>query len=376
LIFYTISVFIFYKCGYQIIEDTIKGIIKSKKNDSNKNKNDLCAKNVKNTRETKRKVSSKSVKVYDKNKNNKKIKKAYTIKGNPLKKIYKKTPCGINIKKEKDNSDHISSSKLKIKSIDITVKLRNKINNNSSQKKVKFNAKETIVKPKKYIDCELNLLDYKKAIIYDKRPFRKYYLSLLLSKQLILFSFYPNKDYNIKIIKISVFFLALDIIFAVNTLLFSYSIIHQIYSNGGNYNFSYFMGPIMHSFIISYVIINLIRYFSLSERILIELKREENENVLNRKMISAKRRLNIIYIVFYVLGFIFLIAFWLYSASFCAVYQNSQYFVFKNALIDLGIFIVYPFVYNLFPALFRMIALRKNKRNEFIFKFSKFLQLL
>ena len=374
-LFYAVSVFIFYKCGYQIIEDNIQAIIKSKKHDLNKNKirNKIKNKNdisVKNLRGNKKKVSSKTLIPDDKNKKDNKVKKSKTIKGNPLKK---------RIKFKKENSGHngqMSSSKLKIKSIDITFKLRNKNNNNSLKKKVRINSKKVTMKPQKYIDCELNLLDYKNAIIYDKRPFSKYYLSLLFSKQLMLFSFYPNKDYNIKIIKISIFFLALDIIFAVNTIFFSNSIIHKIYSNGGVYNLSFFIGPILFSFIISYVIINLIRYFSLSERVLIELKREENNNVLRRKATSAKKRLNIIYIIFYIFGFIFLMAFWIYSASFCAVYQNSQIFVIKNALIDLGILLLYPFIYNLFPAFFRMIALGKNMTNEFIFKFSKFLQLL
>jgi hypothetical protein len=219
------------------------------------------------------------------------------------------------------------------------------------------------------------MLEYKKAIIYDKRSFIKYYLSLLLSKHLLLCSFCPNNDYNVRIIKISIFFLALDIFFVVNTLFFSESTIHQIYSDEGVYNFSYFIGPIIYSFIISYIIINLIRYYSLSERILIEIKNEENGNILKQKIISGKKCLIIKYIIFYVMSFLFIILFWLYLASFCAVYQNSQFFVFKNALIDLGISFVYSFLYNLFPALLRIIALRNNMRNEFIFKASNFFGL-
>ena len=132
----------------------------------------------------------------------------------------------------------------------------------------------------------------------------------------------------------------------------------------------------MYSFIISYVIINLIRYFTLSERLLIELKNEGNSKVLMLKVISTKRYLNIIYITFYVLSFIFLVVLWFYLSSFCAVYQNSQIIVFTNSCIDIGISLLYPFVYNLLPALFRSIALSKNSRNKCIFKVSKFLQLL
>ena len=267
----------------------------------------------------------------------------------------------------------MSCSKLQVKNIDIMVKLRKK-SNKQVHKEVKVNAKETTVKIIKYTNCELNLFEYKKAIIYDRRSFFKYYLSLLLSKHIILFSFYPNKDYNVKIIKVSVFFLTFDIIFAVNTFFFTYSAIHQIYMEGGIYNISYFIPQIIYSFIISYFIISLIRYSSLSERILIDIKNERNSTLITKKTISAKRFLNIKYITFYVLSFIFLSIFWFYLSSFCAVFQNSQIFVFKNAFIDFGIIILYPFIYNLLPALFRNIALRNNKQNECIFNFSRFLQ--
>ena len=43
---------------------------------------------------------------------------------------------------------------------------------------------------------ELNTFSYKKALIYDKRTCFEYYWSLLRTKNLILFSFFPIKDYN------------------------------------------------------------------------------------------------------------------------------------------------------------------------------------
>ena len=128
----------------------------------------------------------------------------------------------------------------------------------------------------KYNDFELNSLEFKKALIYDKRTFCKYYYSLLIFNNLLLFSFYPVNDYNIKIIKISLFFLSFDIYFFINSLFFNNSSIHKIYEDGGNYNFSYFIPKIIISFFISYYFIVIIKYFILSQKHLLELKKEEN----------------------------------------------------------------------------------------------------
>ena len=56
-------------------------------------------------------------------------------------------------------------------------------------------------------DNELNELSYKDALIYDKRTYIQYYLSLLRTKHLLIFSFYiNNKDYNSQIIKMFLLF--------------------------------------------------------------------------------------------------------------------------------------------------------------------------
>ena len=54
----------------------------------------------------------------------------------------------------------------------------------------------------KYTDDELNDLDYNEALKFDKRNYCQYYISLLKAKHDILFTFFNNNDYNIKLIKI------------------------------------------------------------------------------------------------------------------------------------------------------------------------------
>ena len=229
----------------------------------------------------------------------------------------------------------------------------------------------------KYLDWELNFLNFKEALNYDKRTFFQYYLSLLKAKNIILFAFYPVNDYNLKIIKINIFFLSIDIFFFFNSIFFDNSTIHQIYENEGIYNFSYFFQKIIYSFIISNYVIVIIKLLSLSQRHLLKLKEEENMNNINDLVEKTKRCLIIKYILFYLISFIFITFFWYYLSSFCAVYKNTQFYVVKNMFISLGISLLYPNFFNLLPCIFRLSSLRNNKPiNDLLYKISKFIQIL
>ena len=219
----------------------------------------------------------------------------------------------------------------------------------------------------------MNFFNYKQALEYDKRTFIKYYLSLLKVKNLILFSFYPIDDYNIKIIKISLFLLIFDIYFAVNALFFNDSTIHQIYIDQGMYNLSYFIPQIIYSFIISYTISVIIKFFSLSERELLNLKNEENKSKNDGD--NVKKCLVVKYFLFFLLSLSFLILFWYYLSCFCAVYINSQTYVIINTFISVLIALIYPFLFIIIPGIIRFISLNE-KGNEFIYKLSLFIQYL
>ena len=64
---------------------------------------------------------------------------------------------------------------------------------------------------------------------------------------------------------------------------------------------------------------------------------------------KAKKNLVIKYIIFFILGLVFLVFFWILLSSFGAVYPNTQMYVFKNALISLAMSLVYPFFIYIFP---------------------------
>ena len=123
-------------------------------------------------------------------------------------------------------------------------KLKKKVNNKNIRKIKKITDKMKEKKEKnnhilEYTDSELDSLTYKNAIKKDKRTFCQYYWSLLKKKHSILFSFYPNKDYNSQIIKSFLFFFFYSSDIAVNSLFFTDDTMHKIYIDSGSFDFIY-----------------------------------------------------------------------------------------------------------------------------------------
>ena len=226
-----------------------------------------------------------------------------------------------------------------------------------------------------YNDYELNNLIYKKALEFDKRSYFQYYISLLKRKQLIIFTFYTSDDYNSKIIKMSLFLFSFSLYYTINALFFDDSTMHKIYEDEGSYNFIYQIPHILYSTIISSVITILIKYLSLSEKNILEIKNEK-ENLI-QKTCKIKKCINIKIILFYILNFLFLLFFWYYLGCFCAVYKNTQSHLIEDTIISFIISLLYPFGLNLLPGIFRIPSLNaKNKDKILMYNFSRILQII
>ena len=326
-LFYTITIFIFYLKGFNLLIQEIKEIIKQKLMKSNNKPNDnniitsiLYYPPKKIKKILKKKIKSKL--------NNKIISNASDIK----------------------NSNDILNANIKINNIDI---LNNKIEKNDLID---------------YLDSELNVMTYEDAIKYDKRGFWKYYFSFLKLKHYLLFSFYPIKDYNSKIIKIFLFFFFFALYFFINCLFFNDGTMHQIYEDNGAFNFIYSLPQILYSTIISGLIGIIIKYFSLSDKDLIDLKNEKNLLFIKNKELKTIKCLKIKFGIFFALSFILLFLFWIYLGCFCAVYKNTQINLIKDTMISLALCLSYPFIIYFIPSTLRYLALQKN--------YGKFLYLL
>jgi len=285
------------------------------------------------------------------------------------------------IKKKKYSSKDRKNEDKKKKNLNLIIK-ENNINNNISLKKniisndslsklsndsLKiYNKIKSKKEPKalEYNDYELNNLEYQKALEIDKRKYFEYYISLIKRKQIIIFTFYTNDDYNSKIIKISLFLFSFSIYFTINALFFNDSTMHNIYEAKGSYNFIYQIPIILYSTIISAIINYLIKLLSLSEKNIINLKENKEKEYINEVFLKTKKTLIIKFTFFYIFNFLFLIFFWFYISSFCAVYKNTQIYLIKDTIVSFVLSLLYAFIICLIPGIFRIPSLNANKKDK------------
>ena len=322
---------IFHKCGYPIINNKIRDIVKEKEENE---------KNI-NINET---IDKKNMEKYEQN-------DILKIKNNRVNPILL----------DSNNNNSKSFSKLdlqKSKNLDFN---NLQINHQNKDKSITFN------------DYELNSLYYKNALQYDKRTFLQYYISLLRAKHPFLFGFCPLDDYNSKVVKKSIFLLFFSMIYTINGFFFlNKSMIHKIYIDGGKYSFEL---QILYSFILSHIFYLLIQYIFLSEKSILEIKNEETSDKAADKVDDVKRCLIIKYILFYIFGTLFLIFCWYYLSSFGAVFQNTQIYLIKNSLLSLAISFIYPFIINIIPGLLRNISLTSGNK-EWLYRISQLIQFI
>jgi len=213
-------------------------------------------------------------------------------------------------------------------------------------------------------DLELNTLEYDKALIYDKRSYFQYYWSLLKKKHLILFTFYPQNDYNLITLKISLFLLGFSLYFTINGFFFSDDSMHKVYIDRGVYNFIYQIPQILYSSVVSTIINMILKKLSLSEKNIIELKQEKDETAFYEKSKNISHYLVKKFLIFFILSTFLLFFFWYFISCFCGVYVNTQIIFIKNTFTSFALSMVYPFGLNLLPGLFRIPALRDEQKNQ------------
>ena len=309
----------------------------------------------------------------------------------PPKKAKKKKDKIINQENTNISINAKSFTKMKIKDNNkIITKREKKIVSYSSKilkgkcviqnKKVVMSIPSFNQKYYKYLnfnDYELNSLEYKEALIIDKRTYWKYYISLLRTKHPIIFTFLSPKDFNVTIIKICLLLLSFAVNYALNTFFFDFSIIHNIYMDQGEYNFSYLFPISFQAFIISYYINIIVKYIVLSERNILVIKNKKTVKESKDEVQSVERCIIIKNIFYFIISVAFLIFFWYYLAAFCAVYQNSQIYVIENTFISFLLALLFPFIINLIPGIFRLIALKdKKKDSKVLYIISKITQII
>ena len=228
-----------------------------------------------------------------------------------------------------------------------------------------------------YNEDEINTLPYKLALQYDKRSYCQYYISLLKTKHIFIFSFCYNKDYNSKIIKIDLFFIGFTIYYIVNALFYSDGTMHNIYVSNGSFNIEYQLPKIVYSSLISMVLNTVLKLLALSNIWILEFKQNKSKIDVNERGEELKNKLRIKFLLFFTISFIFLLFFWYYISMFGAIYRNTQLHLLKDTLVSFALSLLYPFGIYLIPGFFRIPALSEpKKKRQCLYRISRLLQIL
>ena len=307
---------------------------------------------------------------------NKNIKKSKDLKRKSIKKFSKKN---ASIKKIKRFSTKITIENTMnfLNQIEETggfskndIIFRNKSNSIKIDEFVK-NVKKVI----SYNDEELNDLEYELALNYDKRKYCQYYISLLKTKHALIFTFFNNTDYNLKIIKIDLFLFNFALFYIINALFFNDDTMHKIYKNKGNFDIIGQFPQIIYSFFISTLFSILLEMLALTEGIILQLKKISSKKKFKRVIISIGKIIKIKILIYFIISSIFLLFFWYYLSMFCAIYVNTQIHLINDTILSFFLSLIEPFGFLLIPGVFRIPALKKqNKYRYFLFRMSKIIQ--
>ena len=173
-------------------------------------------------------------------------------------------------------------------------------------------------------------------------------------------------------------FLSFALHYTVNALFFTDSNMHQIYEDGGDYNFGYQFPYIIISAIIATLALRLMLHFLvLTDKDILEVKLQNTKEKAIKMKKKKLKCMKIKFAIFFILNFILLGLFWYYLTCFNAIYENTQIYLIENTFISFGFSSVYPFVINIFPIIIRMSAIHSLKKDkEYVYKISLIVQLL
>ena len=365
--------------------DDIEIFNKKSKHKKNKKKTETENKKAKNKFKDKNKKRKKNNQNYNKTSEElfpprKKSKfkitnESITFKSNGDKSNSKQSKTLDKLKNE-NNELNLNSKKDRKKALDES---QNKPSNNNSNTNIIKNIQDYMLAYKKeeLTDQELNTLNYEIAIIIDKRTYFQYYFSLIKKKHLILFAFYPNKDYNLIAAKISLLILSFSLYFTINGFFFTDETMNKINEDHGKYNFLYQIPQLLYSTLISSVINFSLKLLSLSEKQILSIKQEKDLSNIKQNSKKILKCLKIKITIFFILSFLFMLFFWYFISCFCAVYKNTQIILITDTLISFALSMIYPFALNLFPGCLRISALRvKEKDKKYLYILSGYIALI
>ena len=335
-----VGALIFYLLEYNILLNKIKYLFQETSDKINKKSH------KKSSKEDKKETLNPSS-IYDDNKKNKLI-----IKKNQI-----------------NSSDLVSKDKININN-NIPLDSNFDLNNLYIEGNNEIYSKKT--------DNEMNYLRYESAIKSDKRTYFECYLSLIRTKQLLIFTLYPSNDFNSRVIKICYVFFIYPLFLTINALFIEDSTMHYLYIYSDSVNYMDHLFKIIYATVICFILSKLLEKFIFTEMSILQIKKNDGKD-REQKLRKVYFLVSVKCVLFFALSLIFLFIDWIYISTFCYVFKRTQKFLIIISSMSLGAFLVIPFILNIIPPIFRKIALQKydeSTKRFYLYKLSQILQIV
>ena len=252
-----------------------------------------------------------------------------------------------NLENKKEN-DKLSIKKLEVKNSE--AKKMNPYNSNIDLHLISSsNKKEDSQSPletkndyeffKEFLLTSPDDMEYDDALVLEKRTFGEHFLECLKEKQIVAHTIISNDILKPRTMKVIVFILSVILYFVVNGLLFSESVIAELYEldkDKENF-FSYFprsIERIIYSTLVSIVISIIVDFFFIEEnKLKLMYKREKSDpKVLKQKIIELINDIKKRNIAFIIIASIILLFSFFYLLCFNYVYPYSQIEWIKSSI--------------------------------------------
>ena len=290
----------------------------------------------------------------------------------------KKLIIFMHLKREKESiqKKHIFKNKIKNTKVIRNNSLIN-INNRSTTKRLNYDSNLRDLKPIIKIKAtnhiieqtynELNNLSYSDALSEDNRTFFQYYFSLIMTKNILIFTFSCKYDFNSKVIKLCFFLYIFIIHLVTNTIFITDDTFQLLFITQGKVIFHYYKNIIVIC-IITLVIKNILLNIIFTESNILSTKKSKifkTDKILSElsNIIEIKSSL------FFLFNLLSLSLFWVYMACFFTIFEKAKIFILINTSISLGFSLLLPICLGFVPGIIRFYSLSNRKAQNRLFSY-------
>ena len=292
----------------------------------------------------------------------------------------------------KNSNKSLSSNFIQIKDFNFQFDDENEENENEKMGINLININVNNTKKKKYVPNDsnkiLNNFTFEEALKHERRPFSKIFYIFLLSKQVIVHTFFYKSPLELISIRILVLIFILSSDLAFNAVFYFNSFISKKYRYTKGLFFFTFTNNIIIIFLstfMGFIILILVTKLSNSTFEIREIFRKEEEKIKGDKTYKVNeerkseikkdveeilKKLKNKNIILFIVEFIIILFYWYFTTAFCHVYSNTQVSWILDSFLTIIIdFIVKCCICLLFAELYK-ISIDSNTRS--IYKFIMF----